>query len=320
VLSSLWELLSSCMALDHSRTHHYTVVLYQVVSEEDSCLVHTLKASTSIFRLTIQNPAILESVPGLNTFAAVANAHSLWLCFLERTGFDHSMLLDLILTPEIDFSSALHGYLTLVCEDWSGFEKAASDSFTQQILLGSPMERGNIGEYSTPSSELEDEEAMEDYPGFEETPAPITLKPSPSSVETLQREDEPKPITTSIMTGALVDYSSSSEEEEAAVTASPPPRPYKISLFPFKTPCVYPGDTTIAQTASILPTSEPISSPPTSLHPSSSCSPLLEQVMGCLIRLRMSLERLGKSELIPQHIASTQLISTIQTAEELYEK
>ena len=60
MLSSLWELLSSCMALDHSRTHHYTVVLYQVVSEEDSCLVHTLKASTSIFRLTIQKYACMD--------------------------------------------------------------------------------------------------------------------------------------------------------------------------------------------------------------------------------------------------------------------
>ena len=230
------------------------------------------------------------------------------------------MLLDLILTPEIDFSSALHGYLTLVCEDWSGFEKAASDS----TLLGSPMEREDIGDYSTPSSELEDEEAMEDYPGFEETPALIAVKPSPSSVETLEREDEPKQITTSIMTGALVDYSSSSEEEEAAVAVGPPtPRPYKTPPFPFKTPRFYPGDTTIAQTASILPTSVSIPSPPSSLHPSSSSSSLLEQVMGCLIRLRMSLERLGrlgKSELIPQTIASTQLISTIQTAEELYEK
>ena len=54
MLCSLWELLSSCVALDHGMTHHYTVVLYQVVSDEDSCLVHTLKASTSIFRLATQ--------------------------------------------------------------------------------------------------------------------------------------------------------------------------------------------------------------------------------------------------------------------------
>ena len=61
MLCSLWELLSSCVALDHGMTHHYTVVLYQVVSDEDSCLVHTLKASTSIFRLATQKYAFFMS-------------------------------------------------------------------------------------------------------------------------------------------------------------------------------------------------------------------------------------------------------------------
>ena len=54
VLGSLWELLSPCITVDSSRPRQYTKALYQVVSNEDGCLVHSLQASTSILRVTVE--------------------------------------------------------------------------------------------------------------------------------------------------------------------------------------------------------------------------------------------------------------------------
>lgn len=46
---------------------------------------------------------------------------------------------------------------------------------------------------------------------------------------------------------------------------------------------------------------------------------MLGKVMGCLIRLRMTLERLKESGLLPEHTASSAVITAIENTEELYE-
>ena len=234
------------------------------------------------------------------------------------------MLLDLVLTPEIDFSSALQDYLTLVTDDWSCFEEVATTTETQELLLGSPMEASEGEHDSAESSDLEDEGTMQEI-------SPSVLKEDPASIPptlvTALEVERPKPDTTSV-TGGLVDYSSSSSEaEEMTEAVSPPPQSHTTTEhFPFKIPQVNPFiplTSTTPQTSS-LPNNE-TTEPSSSLPPSSSSSPplpgsgLLGEVMGCLIRLRLSLERLTESELIP-HVTASQLISTILTVEELYEK
>ena len=52
---------------------------------------------------------------------------------------------------------------------------------------------------------------------------------------------------------------------------------------------------------------------------SSSQESLLGRVMSCLIRLLISLERLGSSGLLPLHSSGSELVAALESVEELYE-
>jgi hypothetical protein len=263
VLASVSELLSPGVVLEDGTTHRYTETLHQVVSEEDGCLVHSLQASTSILRHTRENPALLESVPGLKMLVAVTDPHSLWLCFLASTGFDHSVLLDLLLSPEISFASALQDYLSLLATDWGNFGKISSDfDVARPIAVTCSLSESGYGhdptEYSGHQSAVVVRRLGEDSSTLS-TSLSVPLPGLMSSIENLI------PTTTA----SLVDYSSSSSSGDEDTTASK--------------------------------------------HKG--------RVMGCLIRLRMSLERLSGRGLAPPHVSSsaTDLVSAIGRTEELYD-
>ena len=267
------------------------------------------------------SPAILECVPRLETFVAVTNTHSLWLNFLVKTGFDHSMLLDLILTPEIDFSSTLTDFLTLVCDDWSGFVKTASGSQIT-LLRGSPMEDSECREDTSSI----DEGTMEHSPPWSAEETTTALTHTPSLLATLHK-DYLKLNTTVTVKGSLVDYSSSSEEEEAVTHTNPTSSPHKTTEHvQLRVPSVHPSNVLTSNVAQDInarcaalstdPPSTPLNL--SSSSSSSSSSSVLEEMMGCLIRLRLSLERLGESGLVPHY--HTSLVTAISKIEELYEK
>ena len=126
----------------------------------------------------------------------------------------------------------------------------------------------------------------------------------------------------------LVDYpySSSDSEEDTTVDFSPPSlSPKHNQPTPLESQVLHELNTSASITTISVsayeqqPSTHSLSPPPSSPTLSTHGGPgVLGQVMGCVIRLRLSLERLIEKGLVAQHIASS-LISAIENTEELYE-
>lgn len=121
----------------------------------------------------------------------------------------------------------------------------------------------------------------------------------------------------------LVDYSSSSSEDEGTRHCS-----YSTD----RTASLKSGPSLLEYSSNIatispqlINTSEHFPNNGTGGAPSildsslSSVDTMVGKVMGCLIRLRMTLERLKESGLLPEHTASSAVIDAIENTEELYE-
>ena len=74
--------------------------IVQIVAAQDSCLVQTLTACLKLQKL--------------NTEVSLLNIHDLLLAFLRSIGFDHTVLLDLFISPETDFDSFLNNYFDIL--------------------------------------------------------------------------------------------------------------------------------------------------------------------------------------------------------------
>lgn len=253
--------------------------------------------------------SITDSIPGLKTFLSITNPHLLWLQFFLSISFDHSVLLDLLLSPEINFSPVLHKYLQLINSDWKNFEKITHHTSSIDPIEGLPGSSSiaYMPSYSqchrttTVTSSLEDPVIIGDDCLSSPTPKCVKHQPTVGTV--------------------LVDYSSSSSEDEETSyptdrTALPKPGP---SLSEYSSNIVMESSTTSPQ---LIDTSDhfPTARAPSILDSSlSSEDTMLGKVMSCLIRLRMTLERLKESGLLPEHTASSAIITTIENTEELYE-
>lgn len=249
--------------------------------------------------------SITDSIPSLKTFLAIVNPHCLWLHFFLGISFDHSVLLDLLLSPEINFSPVLHKYLQLVSSDWKNFEKiTTSPHHTSSIecLPGSTPYIHSFSSYSQHhrttaiTSSLGDPAIIRDD---------CLSSPTPKSVKQQPTVD---PTVT-----VLVDYSSSSSEDEE----TPPCSDRTASLNPsLSLDIAMASSMTSPRLSDHFPNNGTVGAPSTL---ASSVDTMLGQVMGCLIRLRMTLERLERSGLLPAHTASSAVITAIETTEKLFE-
>ena len=256
--------------------------------------------------------SITDSIPGLKTFLSITNPHLLWLQFFLSISFDHSVLLDLLLSPEINFSPVLHKYLQLVNSDWKNFKRGTHHTSSIDPIEDLPgnssaeympsySQRHRTMKHSTVTSSLRDPDIIGDDCLSSPTPKCVKHQPTVGTV--------------------LVDYSSSSSEDEETSyptdrTALPKPGP---SLSEYSSNIVMESSTTSPQ---LIDTSDhfPTAGAPSILDFSlSSEDTMLGKVMGCLIRLRMTLERLKESGLLPEHTASSAVITAIENTEELYE-
>ena len=254
--------------------------------------------------------SILVSVPGLSTFVAVTNPHSLWLCFLLHVDFDHSVLLDLLLSPETHFTATFHDYLLLVASDWSNFN-----------WMCRSVDPSRLGGNSSPQMNWSESSSIDES--------------RDRAKESTSKEED---VSVAKSTQVLVEYSLSSSSEDEELTSCHvnhtmgTPTPFESEAQPSgKVPQP-------SQEAFLTHSPEPPLRPPTpavaitSESPQASTSttataatpllpssdPLLDRVMGCLVRLRLSLERLTESGLMPWTSCS-EVISAIETTEKLYE-
>ena len=60
-------------------------------------------------------------------FSRVFNAHSMFAEFLGSISYDHSILLDFLMSPDSKFTDFLKEYLQVVVSDWSGLERACEE-------------------------------------------------------------------------------------------------------------------------------------------------------------------------------------------------
>lgn len=280
--------------------------------------------------------SISDAIPGLKTFLAITNPHSLWLRFFLCINFDHSVLLDLLLSPEIDFTTVLQGYLELAMSDWKNFEKTCKDSCQYTSSQhSSPLDHSVLSSTVSVLPSCRQDHRTTDNASITDQLSVQLLSPK----RPRYRDHQPN---TDCTTTVLVDYSSSSSSEDGErelsehvkpcndqadkiVSLSQSPAPSKqrnhsnevvsrtcessVSVSTLSKPL---------NTYELVPSNEQDASNSTVEMPPAS-SELLGEVMGCLIRLRMALERLGESGLLPVHATSSKVITAIENAEELYE-
>ena len=315
------------------------------------CAIHTVVChSYSSFPL--------DSVPGLVTFLTITDPHSLWLHFLSNMDFDHSVLLDLIISPETHFTSALHDYLELATRDWKNLVGTCTHRTSCQLVPscdGAQLKYAVSGRREAmPHSCSQEHGSTDDSStsahGGDPSMADLSLYhlPPPTPKERWYKKSTNTECTADPTTTVLVDYSSSSssEDEQCQTCDRWPDKlsqcpaqinlPHKVALaqinlphevasppcklHPFSSCSVLTTDKPV-NTSELAPSNVPGSSLRISESPSlpSSSGSLLGRLMGCLIRLRMSMERLGGSGLLPPHVISSDLITAIENVEELYE-
>ena len=405
----------------------YSGILYQVVSEEDGCLVHTLQAASCVWKNTIGKlvnlclimyyctimythayilllcvitilmrilifyiqciqlcincffhcSSITESIPGLRAFLAIANPHSLWQNFLRSVSFDHSVLLDLLLSPETDLLPVLHHYLQLLIADWEHFEEScwgscgtvlssSECSSPEDCLMNGSLSVDRAGVLPPSSRDCEPAECFDSAQSEEDN----TRSLSPPAPKRVRPEERQLSVTDSCVPSALVGYLSSSSEDDDQETGqtssysclpikavpqnpssanprdlafsrhkTPPPdlqtSPTRLHTYTTSSathgpnycePNVTDANQYYREPTAVISHSElqSLSSSPDSALPSpSSPDSTLDKIMGCLIRLRMALQRLQGSGLLPPHLPPTSLCavaSAIETAEERYEE
>lgn len=262
--------------------------------------------------------ASLPCIHGLKTMLSVVNAHSLWLCFLLNTGVDHSVLLDLLLSPEIEFSLALQDYLTLVASDWENFKKICSN-FDQLMHCTATLGHapGDCGTVKTRASSRQDSTGLA-----------MLGKDSVLVAKPLQLEQDEERTKKQEPMNSLVDYSSSSSSEDQTLgNDSKQDAPDTSSLEAFVTSTsesfnptglTSPDPLVSAGLAADDSDQETVSDLSLSVA-SSELESVLSRVMSCLIQLRISLEKLTSSGLLQPYAAGRQLVTAIESVEELYE-
>nr|XP_043887032.1 protein Lines homolog 1 isoform X2 [Solea senegalensis] len=133
-LQRLWTFLRRC-SVQLSAVTHLCCWLPLLFGEQDDDMMEAAKASLCIFlhhrlRSGSDNLAALDAA-----CASGCNPHCHFLSLLQSVSFDHSLLLDFLISTETCFLEYFVRYLKLVASDWQGFaaacEKVASSSHSR---------------------------------------------------------------------------------------------------------------------------------------------------------------------------------------------
>ncbi|XP_020487201.1 protein Lines homolog 1 isoform X2 [Labrus bergylta] len=132
-LQSLWSFLRRCSVLLSALTHRccWISVLF---GEQDDDMMEAAKASLSIF-LHHRRCSGLEDLAELDAACASGNnPHCIFLLLLQSVSFDHSILLDFLISTETCFLEFLVRYLKYLSADWPGFTAACGRIGCQRSL------------------------------------------------------------------------------------------------------------------------------------------------------------------------------------------
>lgn len=75
----------------------------------------------------VSNIGRIEKQKGLSDVLAVIQPHKQFLLFLDNTGFDETLVVDLLISPETCFLSYFTKYLRVVASEWTEFVKTHSE-------------------------------------------------------------------------------------------------------------------------------------------------------------------------------------------------
>eukprot|EP00058_Branchiostoma_floridae_P009053 XP_002594541.1 hypothetical protein BRAFLDRAFT_104462 [Branchiostoma floridae] len=102
--------------------------LFQLFSDQDDSMIEAMLCLLDIN--TAVSRYATDSLPVVRLF----NPHSIFLQFLETTTWDHSILLDLLISMETSFLTYITRYLHLVITEWQTFLK------TNQVFSGTKVD------------------------------------------------------------------------------------------------------------------------------------------------------------------------------------
>ncbi|KAM6942766.1 protein Lines homolog 1 [Xenentodon cancila] len=298
-LQCLWEFLRQRSPVLTNVTHRCSWISL-LFADQDDDLMDAARTSLSIFlrlrrRSDPDSPGVLEAA-----CASGCSPHCHFLLLLQSVSFDHSILLDFLISSETCFLEYLVHYLKYLKEDWQGFTAACGGS-----AVGSPRLQQSI-----PASRV---------PSHTDEPDAVSLGSSGQSVRC-----EPLVGGSGWPAGLrLVAYDSSDQSEDSepessldvkqeAEGALPPIRPEPSS------PPASLADAN--STRERTPESSPL--PSTSTHePVAAVSrqetcDALDRAVLCLSELRELLTRLQMKKLFPYNPSS--LLKLLERVENCY--
>lgn len=250
----------------------------------------------------------------------VCNVHSLFVEFLTSLSFDHSVLLDFLISTETKFQELFRSYLEILKTDWNGLQLACdqvspstkSDSEDSSASCDEDSNVSlNVGEddgqkklEQCASVEMvaiasrKDREACTAVDILEDTSTEATslagrkrtgLQCDLTEIEAVKRS---RAFGTQHPQHAEPNVATTTTVEDTAATHSPQHK----------------GDLETVSTSAVAG----------SLYRET----MLDQVMGCLIRLRFALERLHDSGLFPlsDSVTVEEMLILLEEAEAMYEQ
>lgn len=205
-LGYLLGFLQRCDGLQLSDMSHRCCWVSLLFGEQDDDMLEATKALLSIFT-SIKFRAGLGEVSVLETSCASGfNPHCHFLLLLQTISFDHSILLDFLISTETCFLEYFVCYLKVLRDDWQGFTTAC-------VTVSSTSSHASVVESFKASYRVEEHAGTSrtELGGF------------------LTRTHEP-PV-------GLVDYDSSeSSESESAEVSKPLPGPPAETCMPTLSP------------------------------------------------------------------------------------
>ncbi|TKS70405.1 Protein Lines -like protein 1 [Collichthys lucidus] len=133
-LQRLWGFLKRCSGQLTEVTHlcHWVSLLF---GEQDDDMMEAAKASLSIFLHHRQCSGLDDSAVLEAACASGCNPHCHFLFLLRSVAFDHSILLDFLISTETCFLEYFVRYLKYLRADWRGFTAACGRISMSDCLL-----------------------------------------------------------------------------------------------------------------------------------------------------------------------------------------
>ena len=247
----------------------------------------------------------------------VCNIHSLFVEFLTSLSFDHSVLLDFLISAETKFQEFFRSYLEILKTDWNGLQLACDQVYpsTKSDSEDSSASCDGDSNVSLNVGGDDGQKKLEQCASVETVA--IASREACTAVDIL--EDTSTEATS--LAGRKRTRLQCDLTETEAVKRS---RAFGIQQPQHAEPNVA-TTTTVEDTAAThspqhkgdLET-DSTSAVAGSLY----CETMLDQVMGCLIRLRFALERLHNSGLFPlsDSVTVEEMLILLEEAEALYEQ